>query len=162
MRPQRPRLPLVLLAASVLAGAGAAHAQSAHDPTDPWEPMNRKFFALNEALDRTIIAPIAHSFGSTPGPFRKGLVNFSRNLSEPVVFVNDVLQGRVGAAAKTLVRFVMNSTVGIGGLVDVLRPFGRLEMVRTGVVAMVRSAEGTADRVPLSSRPPPPDDARAA
>ncbi len=52
----------------------------------------------------------------------------------------------------------------IDGLVDALRPFGVLEMVRTGVVAMVRGADGTADRIPLSSPPPPttPGDARAA
>src|SRR5262249_27424096 len=58
--------------------------------------------------------------GSTPGPLRKGIRNFGRNLSEPVVFVNDILQFRGGQAARTLARFVVNSTVGIGGVFDVI------------------------------------------
>lgn len=118
MPPSRKRLPLLLAAASALALAAPA-ARAASDPTDPWEPMNRRFFAINEALDRNLIGPIARSFGSTPGPIRKGVRNFSRNLSEPVVFVNDVLQFRGGQAARTLARFVVNSTIGIGGLFDV-------------------------------------------
>ena len=116
MRARRPRLPLLFAAAgAVCLAAPAAHA----DPTDPFEPMNRGFFALNEGLDKYVISPIAHSFGSTPGPLRNGLRNFGRNLSEPVVFVNDLLQFRPGKAAGTLTRFVVNSTIGIGGLFDV-------------------------------------------
>ena len=116
MRPRRPRLPLLLATASAFMGAAAP---TLADPTDPFEPMNRRFFAINEALDQHIIAPIAHRLGSAPGPFRAGLRNFSHNLSEPVVFINDVLQFHGGRAAGTLVRFVINSTVGIGGLLDV-------------------------------------------
>ena len=75
----------------------------------------------------------------------------------------DVFRARVvDVGPEALVAEITGTGDKIDGLVDVLRPFGLLEMVRTGVVAMVRSAEGTADRVPLSSRPPPPDDARAA
>jgi len=76
----------------------------------------------------------------------------------------DVFRARVvDVGPEALVAEITGTGDKIDGLVDVLRPFGLLEMVRTGVVAMVRSAEGTADRVPLTSRPPPPpDDARAA
>lgn len=116
MRAHRPRL-LLLLAASALA---VLPARAVADPADPFEPMNRRFFAINESLDTHIIGPIARGFGATPGPFRKGLRNFGRNLSEPVTFVNDVLQFRGGQAARTLARFVINSTVGVGGLFDVV------------------------------------------
>jgi phospholipid-binding lipoprotein MlaA len=119
MPASRSRLPLLLAAASAVALAVAPAARAASDPTDPWEPMNRRFFAINESLDRNIIGPLARGFGSTPGPLRRGLRNFSRNLSEPVVFVNDVLQFRGGQAARTLARLVVNSTIGIGGLFDV-------------------------------------------
>ena len=91
------------------------------------------------------------------------------NRSE-VMRLCDVFRARVvdvGPAA--LVAEITGTGDKIDGLVDVLRPFGLVEMVRTGVVAMVRSAEATADRAPLGTRPPPPpsspptpDDVRAA
>jgi acetolactate synthase-1/3 small subunit len=77
----------------------------------------------------------------------------------------DVFRARVvDLGPEALVAEITGTADKIDGLVDVLRPFGLLEMVRTGRVAMVRSAEGTDDRLPLSSRPPPPPsgDARAA
>ncbi len=120
MRLSRQRLLILLAATSVLTGT-TAPAHAASDPTDPWEPMNRKFFAMNEAIDKHIIGPFAHGFGATPLPFRAGLINFGHNLGEPTVFVNDLLQGHVGKAAETLTRFVVNSTLGIGGLIDVAK-----------------------------------------
>jgi phospholipid-binding lipoprotein MlaA len=116
MRPRRPRLLLLLAAASVLA---AGHAAAARDPTDPFEPMNRRFYEIQDSLDQRFIAPLAHGFGKTPFPLRAGLVNFGHNLGEPTIFVNDILQARFPQAAKTLTRFVVNSTIGIGGLFDV-------------------------------------------
>jgi phospholipid-binding lipoprotein MlaA len=112
---------MLLLAAGAVTvlGAGVARAAPARDPVDPLEPMNRKFFAVQESLDRTFIAPLAHGFGKTPFPLRAGLVNFGHNLGEPTIFVNDVLQGRLDQAARTLTRFVVNSTVGLAGLFDV-------------------------------------------
>jgi phospholipid-binding lipoprotein MlaA len=112
---------MLLLAsgAAMALGAGEARAAPARDPTDPFEPMNRRFFDIQESLDRKFIAPLAHGFGKTPFPLRAGLVNFGHNLGEPTVFVNDILQGRLDQAAKTLTRFVVNSTVGLAGLFDV-------------------------------------------
>jgi len=117
MPPSRPRLPLLLVATTALALAGPARAE--RDPADPWEPMNRTFFNLQEGLDKGFIARIAHGFGRAPLPFRAGLINFGHNLGEPTTFVNDVLQARPAAAARTLTRFLVNSTIGIGGLFDV-------------------------------------------
>jgi phospholipid-binding lipoprotein MlaA len=109
----------MLITVAALAGAGAAHAQS--DPTDPWEPMNRRFFAFQETIDIHVLEPIARSFGQTPSPLRVGLLNFARNLGEPLVFANDVLQARPARAAATLGRFIVNSTVGLAGFVDIAK-----------------------------------------
>jgi acetolactate synthase-1/3 small subunit len=76
----------------------------------------------------------------------------------------DVFRARVvDVGPEALVAEITGTGDKIDGLVEVLQPFGIVEMVRTGVVAMVRSAEATdADRMPLSSQPPPPEGARAA
>jgi phospholipid-binding lipoprotein MlaA len=91
---------------------------AATDRADPWENMNRRFFAFELVLDRTVFGPVAHVYSKAPVSFRNALRNFSRNLGEPVVVANDLLQGHVGTAASTVGRFVINSTVGIAGFAD--------------------------------------------
>jgi phospholipid-binding lipoprotein MlaA len=110
---------MLLLVSSAVTALCAGAARAGTDRVDPLEPMNRKFFDVQESLDRTFIAPLAHGFGKTPFPLRAGLVNFGHNLGEPTIFVNDLLQGRLDMAARTLTRFVVNSTVGLAGLFDV-------------------------------------------
>lgn len=119
MRP-RHLLSLAIAAALLLgASAGPSFAQ-AHDPADPWEHLNRKFFAVQQGLDRHIFGPLSRGYGGlVPRFVRKGVANFARNLTEPLVMVNDLLQGHPGRAASTLGRFAINSTVGVGGLIDV-------------------------------------------
>ncbi len=108
-------------AAGVVEDPVAAPAPGAEaTPADPWERQNRRFFAANEKLDARVIRPSALGYEHrTPGPIRRGIRNFLSNLSEPVVFANDVLQFRFGRAGTTAVRFVTNSTIGLGGLFDV-------------------------------------------
>lgn len=87
---------------------------------DPLEPLNRKVFAFNLLIDRALLKPIAKAYLRTvPSPGRDGLRNFLKNLKEPVVLANNVLQGEFRRAGTTAERFVINSTVGIAGLVDV-------------------------------------------
>jgi phospholipid-binding lipoprotein MlaA len=87
---------------------------------DPWEAKNRKFFNWNEKLDARVVRPTALGYQRhIPRPLRRALRNFLSNLSEPVVFANDVLQLHPYRAAETAFRFACNSTVGIGGLFDV-------------------------------------------
>jgi phospholipid-binding lipoprotein MlaA len=119
MRSNRQRIQLLLITAFVVAmSAGPVRAQV--EPHDPWEPANRKLYAFNQVLDHWIIAPAAHGYARiVPRPLRAGMHNFSRNLGEPLVFVNDLLQGHVGTAASTLGRFAINSTVGLLGVFDV-------------------------------------------
>jgi phospholipid-binding lipoprotein MlaA len=86
---------------------------------DPFEGMNRRFYAIHQALDKAILRPLALGYShATTGGLRKALHNFVTELSEPVVFGNDVLQLRVKRAATTVGRFVVNATVGFAGLFD--------------------------------------------
>ncbi|MDB5436773.1 MAG: VacJ family lipoprotein [Phenylobacterium sp.] len=120
MRPVSSRVPLLLVAGAVCVSL-AGPCRAAADPTDPLEGMNRRFYAVQEVLDRHLFGPLARGFGKTPSVFRSALLNFSRNLQEPVIFVNDVLQGRGGQAARTLTRLVVNSTFGVAGIMDVAK-----------------------------------------
>jgi phospholipid-binding lipoprotein MlaA len=114
--------PIRLVSLSVLlVGLSAAPSFAQTDISDPWEGINRKFFAFNEGLDRALIGPLSNAYAVIPSPLRTGISNFGRNLGEPVVFINDLLQGRPGQAASTLGRLAINSTFGLLGLLDVAK-----------------------------------------
>ncbi len=86
---------------------------------DPLEPMNRKVFAFNQALDRTVIKPVAKTYRDVVPEWARDRIHaVLENLREPLTFANDVLQGRGGAASITAQRFLMNSIGGLGGLYD--------------------------------------------
>nr|WP_238345912.1 VacJ family lipoprotein [Luteimonas saliphila] len=86
---------------------------------DPWENWNRKVHRFNNAVDRTIATPLARAYVTVvPRPVRLGVGNFFNNLGQPVSALNALLQGRPGQAGQSLGRFLLNSTVGIGGLFD--------------------------------------------
>jgi phospholipid-binding lipoprotein MlaA len=87
---------------------------------DPFEPLNRETFALNQSIDRMLIKPIAKGYRSVvPDPARNGLRHFLDNLNEPIVFANTVLQGRLRDAGTTGARFLLNTTAGVAGFRDV-------------------------------------------
>ncbi len=87
---------------------------------DPYENMNRKVMAFNMAVDHTIINPIVVGYRTvTPKPARTGLRNFLRNLRTPINLINQVLQGDIKGSKDTILRAVINSTVGVGGIFDV-------------------------------------------
>ncbi|MGD0190181.1 MAG: VacJ family lipoprotein [Rhizomicrobium sp.] len=99
--------------------------REALDANDPFEPMNRAVFTFDEKFDKYVVLPAAGFYlGYVPVPIRKGLHNAVANLNSPVTFANDLFQGEVGQAGRTLGRFGLNSTVGLGGLVDVATPAG--------------------------------------
>ena len=102
--------------------AAPRHAErtTARGVNDPWEKFNRAGFAIEGKLDHWIIGPLAHIYKFlTPGPIGKGIHNLVTNLTEPVVTVNGILQLRPKRAADSLGRFLVNSTVGLAGLIDV-------------------------------------------
>lgn len=99
-----------------------------HAPkSDPLQDVNRTTFAVAQAVDGTLIKPAAMTYSKTlPEPARMGIRNFFRNLHEPVVALNFLLQLKPGKALKVLGRFAVNSTVGGAGLFDMAKkkPFG--------------------------------------
>jgi len=87
---------------------------------DPFEKVNRVMFKFNVKVDKYVAKPIAKGYRRViPKPVRKGISNFFSNLREPIVIVNDLLQGKFKQAGSDLGRFLMNSTVGFFGLLDV-------------------------------------------
>ena len=95
---------------------------------DPWEKTNRKVYALNRGLDRYALRPAATVYRKViPTPLRRGVTNVFNNLQEPVSFINAVLQGKPKRAWHTLQRFVINTTIGVGGLADHATELGRPE-----------------------------------
>jgi phospholipid-binding lipoprotein MlaA len=103
----------------------AADADYAEGSYDPWEGFNRAIFGFNDKFDRYLAKPVAKGYRSiTPRPLRRSVSNFFNNLYEPVVMLNNALQGKFGAAASDLGRFVTNSTVGVLGIFDVASKWG--------------------------------------
>ncbi|MCC5995216.1 MAG: VacJ family lipoprotein [Oceanicaulis sp.] len=111
----RPALLIAFAALSLTACASTPEA-----PNDPFEPVNRAVLNFNLAADYAVVGPAARAYGAhTPGFIRTGIGNVLRNLREPAVFANLILQGQPGPAADAAFRFAANTTVGLGGLIDV-------------------------------------------
>ena len=119
---------LPILAAATLTLLLQASCGPAPAPTginDPNEAANRAVHAANKALDRALVDPASTVYGkSVPGPLRQGVQNFADNLDAPGDVVNGILQGRPGPALANTARFVINTTVGIGGLFDPAKAMG--------------------------------------
>ena len=86
---------------------------------DPLERINRFTYRFNARFDEHVFLPVANGYRRVPGPIRAGVHNFFRNLSEVTSTINYGLQWRLGNGARSLGRFAINSTIGIGGLFDV-------------------------------------------
>ena len=92
---------------------------------DQAEPFNRTVFDVNMGLDKAVLKPISYVYKETvPLEGRQAVTSFLDNLRTPVIFANDLMQGEARRAWTTLVRFVANSTFGIGGLIDVAADMG--------------------------------------
>lgn len=87
---------------------------------DPYEKVNRKIFFVNDALDRYLFEPVARGYHDyIPKPVRKSLHNFTNNLYLPISALNSFAQGKVENGLATTSHFLINSTIGIGGLFNV-------------------------------------------
>lgn len=98
--------------------AGCASAPGA-DPRDPWERYNRSMYSFNEAVDTAVLKPVATAYRDVlPQPVRTGVSNFFGNLGDAWSFVNNVLQAKPEGALHSFWRVVVNTTVGLGGVLD--------------------------------------------
>ena len=89
---------------------------------DPLQDFNVASFNVAQDIDKAVIAPTSRAYRKVlPQPVRSGFGNFLNNLREPVVFVNYVLQLKIGKAAETAGRFAINTTVGVAGVFDIAK-----------------------------------------
>jgi phospholipid-binding lipoprotein MlaA len=108
------RLPL-LISITLLAGCS-----SARNPNDPLEPLNRGIYKFNDTVDKAVIKPVAQGYSAAMPTVGKTMVsNFFSNLDDVVVTANDLLQLKLTQAFSDGMRFFVNSTVGVLGLIDV-------------------------------------------
>ena len=126
-RVRMPASPWMIVLVSLLA-AGCASSPSEDDGTeapvraeyDPFEPFNRSMYAFHDAVDRYTLKPIARGYKAVIPEFaRRGVTNFSRNLATPRSALNNFLQGKPTRGFTDLGRFLLNSTFGLVGLLDV-------------------------------------------
>lgn len=111
---------LIALSLAACASTDQMTESRAPDVNDPLEPVNRVIFSVNDAVDTVIIRPIAATYTFvTPDPIENNVTNFLRNLRSPVIIANQLLQGDWHGAEVAATRFFINSTIGLGGIVDI-------------------------------------------
>lgn len=133
--PSKP-LPVLLQAEPVArptSSTATVHAQDdivvtadRHGKGDPLQAVNVTSFNATQAVDRNLVGPVSLAYKYfIPKPLRSGIHNFLYNLREPIVFANFMLQLKPGKAAETVGRFVVNSSIGVAGVIDIAkrRPF---------------------------------------
>ncbi|WP_027351489.1 MlaA family lipoprotein [Halotalea alkalilenta] len=112
------RLALAAAATAALSGCAGMYTQDG-TPNDPWEGFNRGVFRFNDTLDRYALRPVAQGYDAvTPQPVQDGVGNFFSNLSEVGNMANGVLQGNPAIFGASLGRFLINTTLGLGGFLD--------------------------------------------
>lgn len=117
------RLAMVLVVGAIT--SGCAGPQTASGINDPHEATNREIHKANLVLDRMLLDPASEVAGTViPKPIRQGVSNFSENLSIPGTVVNDLLQLNIGDAAHNTMRFLFNTTLGLGGLINMSQEAG--------------------------------------
>ena len=117
---------VILLSTNAIAGSdGKLELSKNSKPIkDCFEPLNRATFSFNQGLDKAILKPIAKSYRNLPTPIKNGTGNVLDNLSNLITIPNNVLQGDFKVAVINTGRLVINSTVGILGIIDVANDLG--------------------------------------
>jgi phospholipid-binding lipoprotein MlaA len=109
---------LIVLAFSVTACSSIPPEQRVE--SDPWESLNRSLYSVHTTIDNATFKPLAKGYRKVlPRPIRTGVSNFFRNLTTPRSIINNFLQGKPADGFSEVGRFMFNSTLGVGGLVDV-------------------------------------------
>lgn len=116
---------LQIAALSAAALLGACATLPPDQPADPLEPFNRAMFTFNRTADRYVLKPVATGYKAVMPDFaQRGVINFFSNLGEPITIVNGALQGKFLQATSDTGRFLLNSTAGFAGLMDVATKAG--------------------------------------
>ena len=114
------RLASAAVAAAVLGGCAATH-----NPDDPLEGYNRAMFRINDTVDRVALKPVATVYRDvTPSFMQTGVYNFFANLADVWTAANNLLQGNMANGAQDIMRVAVNTTFGLGGLIDVASQAG--------------------------------------
>ncbi len=119
--------PIILFSLLALACGGCAStgARGTSEVNDPFEGANRAIFKFNRTADRFVLRPVASGYHTiTPDPLERSIGRFFVNLSSPIVIVSDLLQGKFKQAGADTGRFLLNSTVGLLGFLDVAAHVG--------------------------------------
>lgn len=117
---------LFLASALLVTGCATMHpADPGAETIDPNEKTNRKFYDFTDKVDRAVLAPVADVYVKyVPNRMQRSIGNFYDNLAYPNVILNAFLQGKVRQGFEDSLRFVVNSTIGLGGLFDMAAPMG--------------------------------------
>lgn len=117
--------PKPLLSAAVITLALSGCATLNGDPIDPLEPLNRKIYRFNEAVDKAVLKPVAQGYDAVvPRPIKTGVRNFFSNLGDVSVLANDILQLKLQQGVSDFLRLAFNSTFGMFGLLDIASEMG--------------------------------------
>ena len=110
---------LAALACGLLTACAGTQSRNTDPVGDPWEGYNRKIHAFNMTVDK-VARPIAVGYDKVmPDPLQRGVGNFFRNLNYPVTVLNQLFQGKFHEAGEATARFMVNTTVGLLGFIDV-------------------------------------------
>jgi phospholipid-binding lipoprotein MlaA len=151
---------LPALALTLVLGACSTPSPESLAQNDPWEKTNRDIFEFNLSMDRAILRPVARGYRDVVPEFaREGVHNFLTNLNSPVILANDVLQLNGDKAGNTLGRILLNTTVGVGGLIDVASKVGLPHHENDFGITFGRAgaAEGSYLMLPFVGPRPPRD-----
>lgn len=119
------RLGVALSALVMLGTLSGCASNRTTDPSDPLEPSNRAFHKINDSIDSNFFQPVARGYAKvTPPEVRNGVTNFYDNLTYLNVIFNDLLQGKLKQGLADSGRFLLNSTLGFGGLFDPATQWG--------------------------------------
>jgi len=116
---------LALSLVALIVGCASIPAGVPPSPDDPWEPFNRSVFEFNEGLDKYVLKPVVSGYRFVlPEFIREGVYNFFSNYNDIYTALNNLLQGKPDYAFNDLMRVVVNTTMGLGGLIDLATPGG--------------------------------------
>lgn len=119
------RIKLGCIALLMLAGCTTTPGEDRLAERDPLEGFNRGVWGFNRTLDTVALKPVTQVYRTvTPHPARRGISRIFANLSEPFSMINNILQGKPDRATRNLKRFIVNTTIGVGGLADHASEFG--------------------------------------